>query len=961
MPQLQEQLETALGPAYRVERELGGGGMSRVFVAQDLSLGRRVAIKVLPPELAGGITAERFRREIQLAAQLQHPHIVPRLTSERAAGLVFYLMPYVEGETLRARLAREGVLPPEAAVRIARDVAEALGYAHAKGVVHRDIKPENILLSSGHALVLDFGVAKAVRESTVHGGGTTAGVALGTPLYMAPEQAAGGGDVDGRADLYALGVVLYEMLAGQPPFESESAYDLLAAHIADQPEPLRRRSAETPAALEAVVMRCLAKRTRERYQTAGELVTHLDGLATPAGGVRAISRTHTRRLLVAGVAVAAVVSAVVGVRAAGMLGPRTLVAEGAIQEREPVILTDFENHTADSMLGTALTEAFRIDLSQSPVVSVVAPARVTVALTRMRRDPAATLERELGREVARREGIRAVVAGNITRVGDSYVVFARIENAETGEVLAGFREVAANANEIIRALDRVSKQLRRRIGESVRSVAEGPPLEHVTTASLQALSLYSQGVRVGNAGHDDRATTLFEAAIRIDSTFASAYRGLAIAYGNWGANPGRRMEAFVRTFELRDRLPERERLLAEAGYYAEVEYRPDRAIAAYEAVLRLNSADQTALNNLAVLQTRWGNPAVGLMLYRGNVATDSSAIARGNLIEAEFDQGSERAADSALAAWSRAVPGEPGVLVYGAMMAGARQRYDSADMLARKVAAGHGDALAWTAETHTHLAGLARLRGRLAEAHDHDARAIATRTSTDTTGALRTAQLAIYQALTLALLKGPDASAPAALHAAVRRAGLDRVAPIERPYLRLADALAYGGRGDLAQGVLQERTRALEAAGPGGRAMLHADSHVLQARRARANTLRALGRTDAAITELRGHKNRGTMFWLLPELGAAYHAAGQTDSAVAVYERYLRTRWLRRVEADGWHRPRILYRLGELYEASGDRARAADYYSQFAELWRRADPDLQPRVAEARRRLAALTAEPERP
>ena len=286
MTPLVEELQQALGPAYRIERELGGGGMSRVCVAEEPALGRRVAVKLLPPDLSDGVTAERFRREIQLAARLQHPHIVPLLSAEGARGLAFYVMPYVAGETLRERLTREGALSPAAAIAIARDVAEALGYAHGQGVVHRDIKPENILLATGHALVLDFGVAKALSEAGAQESGTTAGVALGTPQYMSPEQAGGGADVDGRADLYALGVLLYEMLAGRPPFEGTSAHEVMGAHIADTPPRLRRRSRETSAALEAVVSRCLARRPADRYQTADELEADLERAGTAAGRPR---------------------------------------------------------------------------------------------------------------------------------------------------------------------------------------------------------------------------------------------------------------------------------------------------------------------------------------------------------------------------------------------------------------------------------------------------------------------------------------------------------------------------------------------------------------------------------------------------------------------------------------------------------------------------------------------------
>src|SRR5882762_4378667 len=219
MTDLLQRLQAALGDRYTVERELGGGGMSRVFVAQERGLGRRVAVKVLPPELAAAVSIERFRREIQLAASLQHPHIVPLLTAGEAGGLLYYTMPFIDGETLRARLARDGRLRVPDAVRILRDVLDALAYAHRRGVVHRDIKPENVLLVDEHALVTDFGVAKALTQASGSASGlTSAGIALGTPAYMAPEQAAGDPQVDHRSDVYAAGVLAYEMLGGQTPF-----------------------------------------------------------------------------------------------------------------------------------------------------------------------------------------------------------------------------------------------------------------------------------------------------------------------------------------------------------------------------------------------------------------------------------------------------------------------------------------------------------------------------------------------------------------------------------------------------------------------------------------------------------------------------------------------------------------------------------------------------------------------
>ncbi len=300
---LASRLQATLGTSFRVDRELGGGGMSRVFVAEEVALGRQVVIKLLPPDTAAAVSAERFRREIQLAARLQHPHIVPLITTGEMDGLPFYIMPFVEGESLRARLVRHGEMPLADALRTLREVASALAYAHERGVVHRDIKPENVLISHDSVMVTDFGVAKAISASAdtpESAGLTSMGMAMGTPAYMAPEQAAADPATDHRADIYALGIMAYELISGTPPFAGRSAGQMLAAHLAETPEPLSVRRPGVPESLETLVMRCLEKRPADRPQNATEVVRALDGVLstgsmTPATGARGVVRRRGTR------------------------------------------------------------------------------------------------------------------------------------------------------------------------------------------------------------------------------------------------------------------------------------------------------------------------------------------------------------------------------------------------------------------------------------------------------------------------------------------------------------------------------------------------------------------------------------------------------------------------------------------------------------------------------------------
>jgi TolB-like protein len=523
-------LTEALRDRYLLERELGRGGMATVYLAQDLRHRRQVAVKVLQPELAATLGSDRFFREIEVAARLQHPHILPLLDSGQAGGFLYYVMPYVAGESLRERVGRVGELPIDQAVRILTEVVDALAAAHAAGVVHRDIKPDNVMLSGRHAMVMDFGVAKAVSEATGRNQLTTAGVALGTPAYMAPEQASADPHLDHRVDIYAVGTMGYEVLTGRPPFIGGSSQQVLAAHIAQVPEPVSARRPAVPPALAAVIMRCLEKRPADRYQTADELLAQLEPLATHSGGTtptqtRPVETVPARRALLRSKAAVAIVVAVVLVAAAVFTWSRQAGTSASVA-RAPVADTTgllavlpFESiggDTSQQYFTAGMTEEIAGQLSKLSALRLVSATATEPYLAAPDRLP------RLGREL----GVRNVVEGSVRLAGQRVRVGVRL--TETG---SGRTVWSEQYDRDLTDVFAVQSEVAHRIAEALQatlSPEEARRIDRAPTSNLAAYELFRRSETLGHYARTENLAgiELLRQAIRLDSTFAVAYATL---------------------------------------------------------------------------------------------------------------------------------------------------------------------------------------------------------------------------------------------------------------------------------------------------------------------------------------------------------------------------------------------------------------------------------------------------
>jgi serine/threonine-protein kinase len=538
MTELRDRLQAALGDAFTVERELGGGGMSHVFLATERRFDRKVVIKLLPPDVAGGVSLDRFNREIQLVARLQNPHIVPVITAGEADGVPFFTMPFVEGRSLRELLKAGTKVSIAEGMNILRDVATALAYAHAHGIVHRDIKPDNVLLSGGAAVVTDFGVAKAIssaREGTSAPGGslTQIGFSLGTPLYMAPEQAAADPNTDHRADIYSFGVMAFELFSGTPPFSGRAPAALLAAQMTEVPPLLSTKRPDAPVPLVELIRRCLEKEPSKRPQSATEVVQLLDEALVSSGQpplgsatVSAASPKSNKYTLAIVFGALFVIAATAGL-IFSRRGGDTAASGSAARSVAVLPLENIGGSDSDRYFSEGITDELTSTLGKLPGLRVASRTSV-FALSGKGMD---------AQQIAKTLKVSSILEGTIRRQGDRLRVTAQLTNANDGFALWSdtyerqMKDVFAVQDDIANS---IAGALRVALAPPPTRKPGMPRTALAGTEDMVAYDLYLRGRYFWHQRGDEslrRAALYFSQAIDRDPTFARAHAGLADALG----------------------------------------------------------------------------------------------------------------------------------------------------------------------------------------------------------------------------------------------------------------------------------------------------------------------------------------------------------------------------------------------------------------------------------------------
>jgi serine/threonine-protein kinase len=861
-------------------------------------------------------------------------------------------MPHIEGQSLRERLAHQGELPIGEAVRILRDVVDALDHAHKHGVVHRDIKPDNVMLSERHALVTDFGVAKAVSEATGAHKLTTEGVALGTPAYMSPEQAAADKHIDHRADIYAVGAVAYELLTGRPPFTGTTPQEVLSAHVTQTPDPVTKYRATVPPALAQVVMTCLEKKAADRWQSAEELLPQLEALATPSGGVTPTGTVPTattaqlqpRRVLVAVIATAVVLAALVGT--AWRFGFRTrsedaiAAAARPLDERPWVIVAAFEGQADDPDLLDAARAYVMATLDQSELVVAVPDDQIRQALRAAGRADTATLDNDLARELAVRSGVSQLVQGRVDQIGGRYSIVLRLVDTEGGTVSASASQTAETDADLMSSLAAAGSQLFPALGGDQLGARASRELYTVMTPSFEAFKVARYGYRAYRRGDEVGARRLLWQALELDPDFAMVWKYLGHSYFVSGMRDS--VEYYYgEALKRRERLDEGAASDVEA-LMAVIRNDLGTALRIYE---RLQRQGRPLYHNHALTLNHLERRDEGAELYRRALSrqlqpnpTTLNNLAGTLLYLGEFDETPDlsRLLDSL---------GHVDVPLHGLVGASVESDWDGLERLAQGLRddpgaeADHRRIAARTVAATRLLRGRGSSAGEQLEWERAEADEGGTAVSAPLLASVWAAWFTEGQLAPLAENPVPDTSATGVFARAARAASLGDTARARRELARLT------ARPDHAAGFYGEAPAFLEA--------------VIAAQGARWQEVVDLLGPGAArgydVGNFIIESPRIPRQWLAAE---AYRRLGRPDSAAVLYERVAELRGsFQEIVARAGVYPFVHRRLAQAYTELGQDVRAAEHWNVFLEVFTDPDPGLEFMVTDAREALAALARE----
>jgi len=936
---LRERIAAGLADRYEIGEEIGSGGMAIVFRALDIKHERNVAIKVLRPEIGLAIGTERFLQEIKTTAQLSHPNILSLIDSGNVDELLYYVMPLVEGETLRSRLSRDGQLSYEDALEIIKEIADALSYAHSRDILHRDIKPENIMLERGHAIVADFGISRAMSTAGM-ARITQTGMVIGTPAYMSPEQAGGDQNLDVRSDVYSLAAVFFEMLVGAAPFEAPTPQGVIVRQLSEEVPLISKERAGVPPVVDYSVRKALAKSPADRYSTVEQFLDSLQKteLSTAATvELRRFKKTSKKR------SKWTVLTVLAAVMAAFSLGSvAALYSSGSVDfdKRDWILIADFENHTGDSIFDESLNTALAVGVQQSRHVNVFPSTRVAETLRRMERSDVSVIDQSIGMEVALRENLKVLVIPSIVQVDSVYNLATRIVDPATGEDIKSRSVRASGRSEVLPALDKLSRRLRRDLGESMFAVSQRRvELAAATTPSLEALRAWSEGGLYFGQRRYDEARDLFERALELDSNFAMAHTDLGAFFYYHNDRPSGDPH-FERALALSDRVTERERLWIQAeihnwrqereqaveaynvflgrypddldawfrlGYALMRMNRLDEAETAFEQVLSLDSLNAAAFINLATVLNNSGRHAEATGRYHRAFEINPGWLVSGNLNhEFGFNLVKMGEIDSAAA-------------VFNLMLS---------------------ESEAQKAQGRRSLGLLALYRGKYRDGIEH------LRLSANT---YRTAGTRVSELRSRVFLAEAYQAVASETELQVQLVRIRELAqnPSIQPLW-----LCYAGKVHARSGLISEARMLLDSAASRENAANPSDRSAVA--NLRGEVAMAEGRHEEAIEQFEAAHTLTSTNYHLESLAHAHFVSGDLDNAESSFREIADQKTL------GWEAqaPWILsfYYLGRVLEEKGDSASAATYYSQFMDIWNDGDEDLLA-LADARERVAQLVVE----